>query len=182
MTDDAFARTDKLAIGTRLGVPGGNPARGAVSGITVLGGTARMRSNLAQTPDPRPKAPEDGQYESNGALFRVRKGKPMPVGARFIPASTEEERLPKLGVSGPTDAERGEVYARCLVAAGFSLFKESEILAGETLEVDDAESGEQLAEMLRAAGYELKAAKKPKPDDQPKPDENAQGSGPSETS
>ena len=180
MTDDGFARTDKLELGTRLGVPGGDPARGSVSGITVLGGTARMRANLAQPADPRPKAPEDGQYEANGALFRVRKGKPMPVGAHFIPAGPEAERLPKLGVSGPTDAERGEVYARCLEAAGFSLLREADLTGGEEFVVSEADSGEQLAELLRAAGYDLKAAKAAKPKGAG-PSETGQGAGPSET-
>lgn len=137
------------------------------------------------------KAPADGFYTITGEngrthRFRVRKDAVLPPGAVFVKPGSEPS-APKPDPILARQARRGEEYAACLVAAGFSLFKEAELVEGQLMEVSEAESGEQLADLLRAAGYELKAAKKPKGDDkpaeeQPKPEENAQGSGPSETS
>ena len=128
------------------------------------------------------KAPADGFYTiagENGRThrFRVRKDAVLPPGAVFVKPGGEPS-APKPDPVLVRQARRGEEYAACLEAAGFSLFKETELVEGQLMEVSEAESGEQLAELLRAAGYELKASKKPKTDD--KPIEQAPDAGPTE--
>jgi len=56
-----------------------------------------------------------------------------------------------------TEAELGDQYARCLEAAGFVVYRKSDLIeaTAEVHEFSPAEQGEQLAGWLKEAGYVL---------------------------
>lgn len=65
-----------------------------------------------------------------------------------------------------TEAELGDQYARCLEAAGFVVYRKSDLIeaTGDVHEFSPAEHGEQLAGWLKEAGYVLtKSEPEPQP-------------------
>lgn len=98
MDADAFRARDKAALGQTLGVPVAAPGAGLVSSVTVL----RRESPMGTQAD------RDGVYELNGGRFRIRKGDPLPDGAKLVDAPKASPAKGKATTKGKGPSETTE--------------------------------------------------------------------------
>ena len=102
MPEDAFRRRDKLEMGRRYGVPVVNPAAGSVPSVVIP-----ERGDVMAGP----KADRDGAYEFEGkpGRFRIKKGDPLPEGARLIdePAAPAAKPAATAKATGPSETTKG---------------------------------------------------------------------------
>lgn len=110
---------------------------------------------LVSVPETRVYVAADGQRRRYVAGDRISRLEATMFGV------VESDAVPIPEVEPLTDVELGELYARCLVAAGFVVYRETELVPGELMSIEPADQGEQLAGLLREAGYFIARSDEP---------------------